>query len=98
MDFGVVQAAVGICHSQSCVEARGGQAGGNVLDFVAVMEHGSKPTALRAVGQDWPPHNRVFITFGGPEAIRAGPRPAAASKAARRAKLAYRYGCVNSRA
>jgi DNA primase len=29
---------VWICHSQSCVAARGGPAGGNVLDFVAAME------------------------------------------------------------
>ncbi len=45
---------VWICHSQSCVAARGGQAGGNVLDFVAVMEHCSLAEAAR----------RLRIRFG----------------------------------
>ncbi len=38
---------VWVCHSQSCVEARGGQRGGNVLDFVAAMENGSILQAAR---------------------------------------------------
>src|SRR3954470_17115903 len=29
------------CQSKSCVEARGGKKGGNVIDFVAVMENSS---------------------------------------------------------
>lgn len=37
------------CHSQSCVAARGGQAGGNVLDFVAAMERCSILEAARKV-------------------------------------------------
>jgi DNA primase len=40
------------CHSNSCVAARGGQLGGNVLDFVASMENCSiRAAALRL--QDW---------------------------------------------
>jgi DNA primase len=38
---------VWVCHSQSCVAARGGQAGGNVLDLVAIMEHCSIVEAAR---------------------------------------------------
>src|SRR5215471_19162160 len=40
------------CHSDSCVAARGGRIGGNVLDFVASMERCSiRDAALRL--QDW---------------------------------------------
>ena len=40
------------CRSQSCMQARGGKAGGNILDFVAVMEGCSvREAALRL--QDW---------------------------------------------
>jgi DNA primase len=40
------------CQSQSCVSARGGRRGGNVLDFVAVMESCSiRDAALKL--QDW---------------------------------------------
>jgi DNA primase len=40
------------CHSSSCVAARGGRLGGNVLDFVASMENCSiRAAALRL--QDW---------------------------------------------
>jgi len=40
------------CRSQSCMQARGGKAGGNTLDFVAVMEGCSvRDAALRL--QDW---------------------------------------------
>jgi DNA primase len=40
------------CRSQSCMQARGGKAGGNILDFVAVMERCSlREAALRL--QDW---------------------------------------------
>jgi DNA primase len=40
------------CHSDSCVAARGGRVGGNVLDFVASMEGCSiRDAALRL--QDW---------------------------------------------
>jgi DNA primase len=40
------------CHSDSCVAARGGRIGGNVLDFVASMESCSiRDAALRL--QDW---------------------------------------------
>ncbi len=40
------------CHSNSCVAARGGRLGGNVLDFVASMENCSlRGAALRR--QDW---------------------------------------------
>jgi len=45
---------VWVCHSQSCVAARGGQAGGNVLDFVAIMEHCSIVEAAR----------RLSVRFG----------------------------------
>jgi DNA primase len=45
---------VWICHSQSCVAARGGQAGGNVLDLVAVMENCSIADAAR----------RLSVRFG----------------------------------
>lgn len=38
---------VRICHSQSCVAARGGQAGGNVPDFVVVLEHCSMAQGAR---------------------------------------------------
>jgi DNA primase len=44
------QKNVWICHSQSCVAARGGQAGGNVLDFVAAMEQCSIVEAARRLG------------------------------------------------
>ena len=40
------------CHSSSCVAARGGQLGGNVLDFVASMENCSIRTAALRL-QDW---------------------------------------------
>jgi DNA primase len=41
-----------VCHSSSCVAARGGRFGGNVLDFVASMENCSiRAAALRL--QDW---------------------------------------------
>ena len=41
-----------VCHSNSCVAARGGRVGGNVLDFVAFMEHCSiREAALRL--EDW---------------------------------------------
>jgi len=46
--------SVWVCHSQSCVEVRGGQAGGNVLDLVAVMEHCSIAEAAR----------RLAVRFG----------------------------------
>lgn len=40
------------CRSQSCMQARGGRAGGNILDFVALMEGCSvRDAALRL--QDW---------------------------------------------
>jgi len=40
------------CHAKSCVEARGGSKGGNVLDFVAVMEDCTiRDGALKL--QDW---------------------------------------------
>lgn len=40
------------CRSQSCMQARGGQAGGNILDLVALMEGCSvREAALRL--QDW---------------------------------------------
>ena len=40
------------CRSQSCVQARGGRAGGNILDLVAIMEGCSiRDAALRL--QDW---------------------------------------------
>jgi DNA primase len=40
------------CRSQSCVQARGGRAGGNILDLVALMEGCSvREAALRL--QDW---------------------------------------------
>lgn len=40
------------CHSDSCIAARGGRIGGNVLDFVAAMESCSlRDAALRL--QDW---------------------------------------------
>jgi hypothetical protein len=40
------------CRSQSCMQARGGKAGGNILDLVAVMEGCSlREAALRL--QDW---------------------------------------------
>jgi len=40
------------CHAKSCVEARGGSKGGNVLDFVAVMESCTiRDGALKL--QDW---------------------------------------------
>jgi DNA primase len=40
------------CRSQSCMQARGGKAGGNILDLVAVMEGCSlRDAALRL--QDW---------------------------------------------
>ena len=45
---------VWVCHSQSCVAARGGQVGGNVLDLVAVMEHCSIAEAAR----------RLSVRFG----------------------------------
>jgi DNA primase len=45
---------VWVCHSQSCGAARGGRAGGNVLDFVAVMEHCSLAEAAR----------RLSVRFG----------------------------------
>ncbi len=39
------------CRSQSCMQARGGKAGGNILDFVAVMEGCSvREAALRLQG------------------------------------------------
>lgn len=41
---------VWICHSQSCVATRGGQAGGNVLDFVAAMEQCSIAEAAWRLG------------------------------------------------
>jgi hypothetical protein len=45
---------VWVCHSQSCVAARGGQAGGNVLDLVAVMENCSHcGSGAAAEGQIW---------------------------------------------
>jgi DNA primase len=40
------------CHSDSCVAARGGRLGGNVLDFVACMETCSIRTAALRL-QDW---------------------------------------------
>jgi DNA primase len=40
------------CHSNSCVAARGGRLGGNVLDFVASMETCSIRTAALRL-QDW---------------------------------------------
>lgn len=40
------------CHSSSCVVARGGRLGGNVLDFVASMEKCSVRTAALQL-QDW---------------------------------------------
>jgi DNA primase len=40
------------CHSQSCVAARGGVIGGNVLDFVAVME-GCSIRAAALLLQGW---------------------------------------------
>lgn len=40
------------CHSSSCVTARGGRLGGNVLDFVASMENCSIRTAALRL-QDW---------------------------------------------
>jgi hypothetical protein len=40
------------CHSSSCITARGGRVGGNVLDFMAYMESCSiREAALRL--QDW---------------------------------------------
>lgn len=40
------------CHSDSCVAARGGRIGGNVLDFIAAMENCSiRDAALKL--QDW---------------------------------------------
>lgn len=41
-----------VCHSDSCVAARGGQIGGNVLDFVAAMERCSIREAALKV-QAW---------------------------------------------
>lgn len=50
------------CRSQSCMQARGGKAGGNILDLVALMEGCSlRDAALRL--QDWsgtiPPRRQV---------------------------------------
>lgn len=52
------------CRSQSCIQARGGKAGGNVLDLVALLEDCSvRDAALRL--QDWsgtiPPRRDVQI-------------------------------------
>lgn len=50
------------CRSESCMQARGGKAGGNILDLVALLEHCSlRDAALRL--QDWsgtiPPRRQV---------------------------------------
>jgi len=50
---------VWVCHSQSCVAARGGRAGGNVLDFVAVMEHCSLAEAARRLSVRWGADGRM---------------------------------------
>jgi len=47
------QKNVWACHSQSCVAARGGQQGGNVLDFVAAMENCSIAQAARRLRARW---------------------------------------------
>jgi len=47
------QKNVWACHSQSCVVARGGQRGGNVLDFVAAMENCSIAQAARRLRARW---------------------------------------------
>jgi len=59
------------CRSQSCTQARGGNAGGNILDLVALMEGCSvRDAALRL--QDWsgtmPPRNPVPAEDGSPAA------------------------------
>ena len=60
------------CQSASCMAARDGRAGGNVLDFVAIMEHCSLREAAI----------RIRDTFGGPAAIP--PRPPASAVAVAR--------------
>jgi DNA primase len=54
------------CQSASCIAARGGRTGGNVLDLVAILEHCSLRQAAI----------RIRDTFGAPVAIP--PRPASA--------------------
>jgi len=57
-----------VCHSNSCVAARGGRVGGNVLDFVAFMENCSiRDAALQL--QDW------FGVCGDPDHQPASTRP-----------------------
>src|ERR1022692_2322729 len=60
------------CQSRSCIEARGGRRGGNVLDLVAAMEGCSIRDAAVKL-QQW---------FSVPAGTRASARPGAASHAA----------------
>jgi len=62
------------CHSSSCVSARGGRLGGNVLDFVASMETCSiRAAALRL--QDWLGMNSDLGSSGA--AVHAATEPPA---------------------
>jgi DNA primase len=55
------------CHSDSCVAARGGQIGGNVLDFVSAMENCSiREAALKL--------QNSFVVISPPRPSIAGPR------------------------
>jgi hypothetical protein len=46
-----IQKNASACHSDSCVAARGGRVGGNVLDFVSAMENCSiREAALKLQG------------------------------------------------
>lgn len=65
------------CRSQSCMQARGGKAGGNILDFVAVMEGCSvREAALRL--QDWSgtmPRRHAVPAEATPRAVPNAPLP-----------------------
>jgi hypothetical protein len=70
-----VQKNAWACHSDSCVAARGGRIGGNVLDFVSVMENCSiRDAALKL--QDWfilPPAASARISPPEPDDSRNAP-------------------------
>lgn len=63
------------CHSKSCVAARRGTIGGNILDFVCVMESCSLRTAGLLI-QQWsgPAHHKRLMSGPTPEPVgRANP-------------------------
>ena len=60
------------CHSSSCVIARGGRLGGNVLDFVASMENCSLRAAALGL-QDWFGMNSSLASSGAP--VHTGAEP-----------------------